>query len=91
MQLVEQLCDGPIKPCCAGLVNYLASASNVAGESHHNLPYQPVSYHASQGVPQKQKQLLEELRKLADHSRNYLEYRTRLRNTQPPAVPFLGM
>ena len=33
---------------------------------------------------------LEALRKLADHARNYHEYRTRLRNTAPPAVPFLG-
>ena len=33
---------------------------------------------------------LEALRKLADHARNYSEYRARLRNTAPPAVPFLG-
>ena len=33
---------------------------------------------------------LESLRKLADHARNYHEYRSRLRNTAPPAVPFLG-
>lgn len=31
------------------------------------------------------------MRKLADHSRNYHEYRTRLRETIPPAVPFLGL
>jgi len=34
---------------------------------------------------------LEGLRKLADHARNYSEYRSRLRNTSPPAVPFLGL
>lgn len=33
---------------------------------------------------------METLRKLADHARNYHEYRSRLRNTAPPAVPFLG-
>lgn len=33
---------------------------------------------------------MEMLRKLADHARNYHEYRSRLRNTAPPAVPFLG-
>ena len=43
-----------------------------------------------QGVPQKNKLQLEALRRLADHSRNYHEYRSRLRNTAPPAVPFLG-
>lgn len=43
------------------------------------------------GVPQKNKGQLESLRRLADHSRNYHEYRSRLRNTAPPAVPFLGL
>ncbi|KAI6106332.1 ras guanine nucleotide exchange factor domain-containing protein [Pisolithus croceorrhizus] len=42
-------------------------------------------------VPQKNKGQLESLRRLADHSRNYHEYRSRLRNTAPPAVPFLGL
>lgn len=45
---------------------------------------------SSQGVPQKNKLQLETLRRLADHSRNYHEYRSKLRNTAPPAVPFLG-
>ncbi len=31
------------------------------------------------------------MRRLADHGRNYHEYRSKLRNTAPPAVPFLGM
>ncbi|KAJ7211988.1 ras guanine nucleotide exchange factor domain-containing protein [Mycena pura] len=43
------------------------------------------------GLPQKNKSQLESLRRLADHSRNYHEYRARLRNTAPPAVPFLGL
>lgn len=43
-----------------------------------------------QGVPQKSKLQLEALRRLADYSRNYHEYRSKLRNTAPPAVPFLG-
>ncbi|KAH9889834.1 ras GEF [Cubamyces lactineus] len=43
------------------------------------------------GLPQKNKIQLEALRKLADHARNYHEYRSRLRNTAPPAVPFLGL
>ncbi|KIJ17756.1 hypothetical protein PAXINDRAFT_154335 [Paxillus involutus ATCC 200175] len=43
------------------------------------------------GVPQKSKLRLEALRRLADHSRNYHEYRSKLRNTAPPAVPFLGL
>jgi len=42
------------------------------------------------GLHQKYKLQLEGLRKLADHARNYSEYRSRLRNTSPPAVPFLG-
>ncbi|KAJ7069680.1 ras guanine nucleotide exchange factor domain-containing protein [Mycena amicta] len=43
------------------------------------------------GLPQKNKSQLESLRRLADHSRNYREYRSKLRNTAPPAVPFLGL
>ncbi|KAL4073077.1 ras guanine nucleotide exchange factor domain-containing protein [Scleroderma yunnanense] len=42
-------------------------------------------------VPQKNKLQLESLRRLADHGRNYHEYRSKLRNTAPPAVPFLGL
>ena len=45
----------------------------------------------TQGLPSKNRAQLETLRKLADHARNYHEYRTRLRNTAPPAVPFLGL
>jgi son of sevenless-like protein len=41
-------------------------------------------------VPQKQKLQLDSVRKLADHARNYHEYRSRLRETVPPAIPFLG-
>ena len=41
-----------------------------------------------QGLPQKHKIALESLRKLADHARNYHEYRSRLRNTAPPAVRY---
>jgi son of sevenless len=44
-----------------------------------------------QALPQKQKLQFEGLRKLADHSRNYSEYRSRLRNTTAPCVPFLGL
>jgi len=43
------------------------------------------------GLPQKNKSQLDALRRLADHSRNYHEYRSKLRNTAPPAVPFLGL
>ncbi|KAF8555708.1 ras GEF [Imleria badia] len=43
------------------------------------------------GVPQKNKLQLEALRRLADHSRNYHGYRSKLRNIAPPAVPFLGL
>ncbi|KAJ6585127.1 ras guanine nucleotide exchange factor domain-containing protein [Mycena capillaripes] len=43
------------------------------------------------GLPQKNRTQLDALRRLADHSRNYHEYRSKLRNTAPPAVPFLGL
>ncbi|KAF9003733.1 ras GEF [Hymenopellis radicata] len=43
------------------------------------------------GLPQKNRLQLEAMRRLADHGRNYHEYRSKLRNTAPPAVPFLGL
>ncbi|KAJ6485878.1 ras guanine nucleotide exchange factor domain-containing protein [Mycena sanguinolenta] len=43
------------------------------------------------GLPQKNKSQMNALRRLADHSRNYPEYRSKLDNTAPPAVPFLGL
>ncbi|KZT34584.1 ras GEF [Sistotremastrum suecicum HHB10207 ss-3] len=42
-------------------------------------------------LPQKQRQQLEGLRKLAEYTRNCAEYRHRLRNTTGSAVPFLGL
>jgi hypothetical protein len=44
----------------------------------------------AQGLPQKNRIQLDALRRLAVHGRNYHEYRTRLKQTAPPAVPFLG-
>jgi hypothetical protein len=49
------------------------------------------SYAIRKGLPQKNRVQLDALRRLADHSRNYHDYRTRLRNTAPPAVPFMGI
>ncbi|KAG1772432.1 ras guanine nucleotide exchange factor domain-containing protein [Suillus occidentalis] len=43
------------------------------------------------GVPHKSRMQLDSLRRLADHGRNYHQYRSRLRNIAPPAVPFLGL
>ncbi|KIY61294.1 ras GEF [Cylindrobasidium torrendii FP15055 ss-10] len=42
-------------------------------------------------LPQKNRLQLEAMRRVADHGRNYHEYRSKLRNTAPPAVPFLGL
>ncbi|RKP14272.1 ras guanine nucleotide exchange factor domain-containing protein, partial [Piptocephalis cylindrospora] len=42
-------------------------------------------------VPNKSKQTLTTLRRLTDHSRNYAEYRARLRASTPPCLPFLGL
>jgi len=43
------------------------------------------------GVSAKYQTIMENLRKVVDHSRNHAEYRGRLRNCSPPAVPFLGI
>lgn len=42
-------------------------------------------------VPSKSKQTLTSLRRLTDHTRNYAEYRARLRSSTPPCLPFLGL
>lgn len=43
------------------------------------------------GIPTRKKAKLEKLCKVFDNSRNFRTYRTRLRETQGPAVPFLGL
>lgn len=42
-------------------------------------------------VPNRSKVTLAELRRITDHSRNYAEYRAKLRATSPPCTPFLGV
>ncbi|KAJ3509123.1 hypothetical protein NLJ89_g5382 [Agrocybe chaxingu] len=73
---------------CTGLNNFSTSRSILAA-----LDSSVISrlHQTWSGLPQKYKVQLESLRRLADHSRNYHEYRTKLRNTAPPAVPFLGL
>ncbi|KAG9124185.1 hypothetical protein FRC07_012512 [Ceratobasidium sp. 392] len=48
-------------------------------------------YKTWMGLSTKNKQKLENLRKLTDHTRNHHEYRTRLRSVHGHAVPFLGL
>ena len=43
------------------------------------------------GLPSKYTGLLDKLRKSTEHTRNYAEYRTQLREATPPALPFLGL
>ncbi|TFK74816.1 ras GEF [Pluteus cervinus] len=73
---------------CMTLQNYSTSRSMLAALDSSTIARLHQTW---AGVPQKYKTLLDALRRLADHSRNYHEYRTRLRNTAPPAVPFLGV
>ncbi|KXN88262.1 Cell division control protein 25 [Leucoagaricus sp. SymC.cos] len=72
---------------CTSLHNYSTSRSILAALDSSTI----ARLHQTWAVAQKTKAQLELLRKLADHGRNYHEYRSRLRNTQPPAVPFLGL
>ncbi|KAI5477802.1 ras GEF [Pseudohyphozyma bogoriensis] len=44
-----------------------------------------------EGLPSKYRVILETLRKATEHSRNYAEYRQRIRNAVPPCLPFLGL
>ncbi|KAG5638707.1 hypothetical protein H0H81_010689 [Sphagnurus paluster] len=73
---------------CTSLHNYSTSRSVLAALDSSTISRLHQTW---MGVPQKYKSHLETLRRLADHSRNYHEYRTKLRNTAPPAVPFLGL
>jgi son of sevenless-like protein len=43
------------------------------------------------GLSSKYTLSLEVLRKATEHSRNYAEYRGRIRNALPPTLPFLGL
>lgn len=73
---------------CTSLHNYSTSRSILAALDSSTIARLHQTW---AGVAQKSKTQLEALRKLADHGRNYHEYRSRLRNTSPPAVPFLGL
>lgn len=43
------------------------------------------------GVSGKYRLILEQLRKCTEHTRNYAEYRSRIREALPPCLPFLGL
>ncbi|GAA6025516.1 hypothetical protein JCM11491_004143 [Sporobolomyces phaffii] len=43
------------------------------------------------GLAPKYRQSLEILRRATDHSRNYAEYRGKIRQTVPPCLPFVGL
>lgn len=43
------------------------------------------------GLAPKYRQSLEVLRRATDHSRNYAEYRGKIRQTVPPCLPFVGV
>ncbi|KAL1710977.1 ras guanine nucleotide exchange factor domain-containing protein [Schizophyllum commune] len=73
---------------CTALNNFSTSRSVLAALDSSTIARLHQTWN---GLPQKNKVQLEAMRKLADHSRNYREYRARLRNTAPPAVPFLGL
>ncbi|KAF8229694.1 ras GEF [Tricholoma matsutake] len=73
---------------CTSLHNYSTPRSMLAALDSSTISR---LYQTWLGLPQKYKSQLESLRRLADHSRNYHEYRSKLRNTAPPAVPFLGL
>ncbi|EKM79458.1 hypothetical protein AGABI1DRAFT_59094 [Agaricus bisporus var. burnettii JB137-S8] len=73
---------------CTSLYNYSTSRSILAALDSSTIARLHQTWAS---VPHKSKTQLESLRKLADHGRNYHEYRSRLRNTCPPAVPFLGL
>ena len=43
------------------------------------------------GLAPKYRTILEQLKRATEHSRNYSEYRSKLRNAVPPALPFVGL
>ncbi|THH27575.1 hypothetical protein EUX98_g6616 [Antrodiella citrinella] len=73
---------------CTSLQNFSTSRSILAALDSSTISRLHQTW---SGLPQKNRVQLDTIRKLADHARNYHEYRSRLRNTAPPAVPFLGL
>ncbi|KIJ54556.1 hypothetical protein M422DRAFT_24504 [Sphaerobolus stellatus SS14] len=73
---------------CSTLSNYSTSRSILAALDSATISR---LHQTLASLPAKQKTQLATLRKIADHARNYSEYRSRLRNTSPPAVPFMGL
>lgn len=89
---IAQLQHPSVNAGCPGFVYHLSVTSDMACKFFVTELTAQSDLHALffQGLPQKNKLQLEALRRLADHGRNYHDYRTKLRNTAPPAVPFLG-
>ncbi|KAJ3520296.1 hypothetical protein NMY22_g12819 [Coprinellus aureogranulatus] len=73
---------------CVSLQNYPTSNSILAALDSSTISRLRETW---AGLPQKYKGKLQTLRTLADHSRNHHEYRSRLCNTTPPAVPSLWL
>ncbi|KAF7980492.1 hypothetical protein HWV62_37988 [Athelia sp. TMB] len=73
---------------CASLSNYSTPRSILAALDSSTISRLHQTW---LGLPQKNRIQLDGLRRLADHGRNYHEYRSRLRETAPPGVPFLGL
>ncbi len=46
---------------------------------------------AIQGLHNKRQQILEDMKKIASSERGFKKYKEKLRNVDPPCVPFLGM
>ncbi|KAI0031075.1 ras guanine nucleotide exchange factor domain-containing protein [Vararia minispora EC-137] len=76
---------------CTSLNNFSTSRSILAALDSSTIARLHQTWAGVAAKHKTQIMQLEAARKLADHARNYREYRTALRNTAPPAVPFLGL
>ena len=47
--------------------------------------------YVAQGLHSKRQQTLEDMKKIASSERGFRKYKDKLRNVDPPCVPFLGM
>ena len=43
-----------------------------------------------EGLPNKYRAIMDNLLSLTDHRKNFSEYRNALKNSPPPALPFIG-
>lgn len=85
---IELTCASSLWQRCLALNNYNTLFALLAALNSSTISRLKKTW---DGLPPKYRSLLESLRKATEHSRNYAEYRQKIRSAVPPCLPFVGL